>query len=157
MIVKRVEKHLIKPSGSLLKLFNLPAEEVKVSRKGGRATMERIDRIEKALEEMAERQKNDRIIIERLDKTVERLDKTVERLDKTVERLDKTVERLDKSSERHDKILANLEANQIVIGKAMEGIRVEVGKMAKVLNEFMDVVGYKFREHESRITKLEEK
>jgi len=136
MIVKRVEKHLIKPSGSLLKLFNLPAEEVKVSRKGGRATMERIDRIEKALEEMAERQKNDRIIIERLDKTVERL---------------------DKSSERHDKILANLEANQIVIGKAMEGIRVEVGKMAKVLNEFMDVVGYKFREHESRITKLEEK
>jgi len=83
--------------------------------------MERIDRIEKVLEEMAERQKNDRTLLE-----------------------------------RHDKILVNLEANQIVIGRAMEGIREEVGRMAKVLNEFMDVVGYKFREHENRIIKLEE-
>jgi len=91
--------------------------------------MERIDRIEKAIEEMIETRKNDKAIIERLDKSIE----------------------------RHDKILVNLEANQIVIGKAMEGIRMEVGRMAKVLNEFMDVVGYKFREHEERIVNLEEK
>jgi len=89
---------------------------------------ERQARTDARYEEMAERQKNDRVIIERLDNSLE----------------------------KHDKILANLEANQIVIGKAMEGIRTEVGRMVKILNEFMDVVGYKFREHENRIMKLEE-
>jgi len=98
--------------------------------------MERIDRIEKAIEEMTERQKNDRTIIERLDKSVE----------------------------RHDKILVNLEANQIVIGKAMEsikedvhGIKVEVSKLVNVVSGFMDAVGYKLRDHEDRIKKIEEK
>jgi len=74
-----------------------------------------------------------------------------------IDRIEKAIEEMTKGYQRHDKILANLEANQIVIGRAMEGIREEVGRMARVLNEFMDVVGYKFREHESRITKLEEK
>ena len=104
---------------------------------------QRIDRIEKAIEEMVESRKNDRAIIERLDKSIE----------------------------RHDKILANLEANQIVTGKAMEGIheevgsikdevkgiKVEVSRLVNVVSNFMDAVGYKFKDHEDRINKLENK
>jgi len=103
---------------------------------------ERLDRIEKILEEMTEKQKNDRILLEKHDKSIERLDKSIE---------------------RHDKILANLEANQIVIGKAVEsikedvhGIKVEVSKLVNVVSGFMDTIGYKFRDHESRIKKLED-
>lgn len=98
--------------------------------------MERIDRIEKAIEEMAESRKSDRFLIE-----------------------------------RHDKILANLEANQIVIGKAMEGIheevgsikeevkgiKVEISRLVNIFSNFMDAVGYKFKDHEDRINKLENK
>ena len=105
--------------------------------------MERIDRIERAIEEMVESRKNDRLIIERLDKSIERHDKSIE---------------------RHDKILANLEANQIVIGKAMEGIheevesiKVEVSRLVHIVGDFMEAVGYKFKDHENRINKLEGK
>jgi len=97
---------------------------------------QRIDRIEKAIEEMVEARKNDRAIIERLDKSIE----------------------------RHDKILANLEANQIFTGKAMEGIheevgniKVEVSRLVNIVSNFMDTVGYKFKDHEDRINKLENK
>lgn len=97
---------------------------------------QRIDRIEKAIEEMVEARKNDRAIIERLDKSIE----------------------------RHDKILANLEANQIFTGKAMEGIheevgniKVEVSRLVNIVSNFMDAVGYKFKDHEDRINKLENK
>ncbi|GEM_PF-1254442 len=105
-------------------------------RRGEIIMEKRIDRIEKAIEELAESRKNDRAIIERLDKSIE----------------------------RHDKILANLEANQIVIGKAMEGIheevqgiKSEVSKLVNIVGDFIDAVGYKFKNHETRIKKLEEK
>jgi archaellum component FlaC len=98
---------------------------------------QRIDRIEKAIEEMIESRKSDRLIIERLDKSIE----------------------------RHDKILANLESNQIITGKAMEGIhedvgiikeevgniKVEVSRLVHIVGDFMDAVGYKFKDHENRI------
>jgi len=81
-----------------------------------------------------------------------------------IDRIEKAIEEMTKGYQRHDKIMANLEANQIVIGKAMEsikedvhGIKVEVSKLVNVVSGFMDAVGYKFRDHEDRIKKLEEK
>jgi len=91
---------------------------------------------------MTENRKNDRAIIERLDKSMEKQDKSIE---------------------RHNKILANLETNQIVVGKAMEGIKeevqgikTEVSRLVNVISNFIDSVCYKFRDHENRIKKLEE-
>jgi len=78
---------------------------------------ERLDRIEKILEDMAERQA-------RTDARYEEMSE-IRKSDRAI------IERLDNSLERHDKILANLEANQIVIGKAMEGIRTRSRKNGK--------------------------
>ncbi|HPZ09255.1 MAG TPA: hypothetical protein PL110_14190 [Candidatus Eremiobacteraeota bacterium] len=97
---------------------------------------QRIDRIEKLIEELAESRKSDRALIE-----------------------------------RHDKILANLELNQIIMGKAIvgieksvegieksvSGIREDIGRMARAMNDFIDAVGFKFKDHEERINKLEGK
>jgi len=81
-----------------------------------------------------------------------------------IDRIEKAIEEMTKGYERHDRILANLEVNQIVMGKAMDsikedvhGIKIEVSKLVNVMSNFMDMVGYKFKDHEERIEKLEEK
>jgi hypothetical protein len=78
-------------------------------------------------------------------------------MEQRIDRIEKAIEEMVKGYDRHDKILANLEANQIVTGKAMEGIKTEVSRLVNIMSSFMDVVGHKFTEHEERIEKLEGK
>jgi archaellum component FlaC len=92
-------------------------------------------------------------------------------MEQRIDRIEKAIEEMVSGYKRHDKILINLEANQIVMGKAMEGIREdvhgireevkgiknEVSRFVSVVSDFMDAVGYKFKDHEERIKKLEDK
>ena len=57
-----------------------------------------------------------------------------------------TFEEMVKGYVRHDRIFANLESNQIVMGKAIEGIREDMRRMTRAINEFIDAVSHKFKD-----------
>ncbi|MEQ8191687.1 MAG: hypothetical protein ABRQ39_27220 [Candidatus Eremiobacterota bacterium] len=85
------------------------------------------------------------------------MEQRIDRIEKAIEEMIETRKNDRILIERHDKILTNLEANQIVMGKAMEGIKTEVSRLVNIMSNFMDMVGYKFKDHEERIEKLENK
>jgi len=89
-------------------------------------------------------------------------------MEQRIDRIEKAIEKMVRSQEvaftRHDKIIANLEANQIVMAKMIESnsedtkkLKLEVSRFISVVSDFMDAVGYKLKEHDNKINKLEEK
>ncbi|MEQ8225466.1 MAG: hypothetical protein ABRQ37_24315 [Candidatus Eremiobacterota bacterium] len=43
------------------------------------------------------------------------------------------------------------------VKEEVKGLKVEVSRLVNIVSNFMDAVGYKFKDHEDRINKLENK
>ena len=86
------------------------------------------------------------------------------RMEQRIDRIERAIEEMIKSREsdraivdQHSRILANLEASQIVMQYEIKSLRNDFKAFTRAMNDIADAFKYKIDNHEERIDKLENK
>ncbi|MCS7280752.1 MAG: hypothetical protein NZ583_03885, partial [Desulfobacterota bacterium] len=104
-------------------------------------TEERVERLERIVEELAEAQKRTEERVERLERIVEELAEAQKRTEERVERLERIVEELAEAQKRTEERLGRLEATVQRLAEAQEKTELEIAKLALGLRDLRRDLG----------------